>query len=52
MMRAQFFTAPLLILMLALSLPAVALAQQRSGRTDGNPPQQSATTRTAARAAA
>ena len=39
MMRAHNFTAPLLILMLALSLPAVALAQQRSGRTDGNPPQ-------------
>ena len=33
------FAAPLLILMLALSLPAVALAQQRSGRPGGNPPQ-------------
>ena len=39
MMRATSFTAPLLILMLALSLPAVALAQQRSGRPGGNPPQ-------------
>ena len=39
MMRAQSFAAPMLILMLALSLPAVALAQQRSGRSNGNPPQ-------------
>src|SRR5919201_304263 len=38
MMRAQSFAAPLLILMLALSLPAVALAQQRSARPDSNPP--------------
>lgn len=39
MMRAQSCTAPLLILVLALSLPAVALAQQRSGRPGGTPPQ-------------
>jgi carboxypeptidase C (cathepsin A) len=39
MMRAKSFAAPLLILMLALSLPVVALAQQRSGRPGGNPPQ-------------
>ena len=39
MMRAQSFAAPLLILMLALSVPAVAWAQPRSGRPDGHPPQ-------------
>jgi len=36
MMRAQSFAAPLLILMLALSLSAVAWAQPRSGRPDGH----------------
>ena len=39
MLRAQSFAAPFLILMLALSLPAGALAQPRSGRPDGHPPQ-------------
>src|SRR5215831_2709107 len=39
MMRAQSCAAPLLILMLALSVPAVAWAQPRSGWPDGHPPQ-------------
>src|SRR6516162_3889592 len=39
MMRAPSCAAPLLILLLALSWPAVAWAQPRSGRPDGHPPQ-------------
>ena len=39
MLRAQSFAAPFLILMLALSVPAGAWAQPRSGRPDGHPPQ-------------
>jgi len=39
MLRAQSFAAPFLILMLALSVPAGAWAQPRSGRPEGHPPQ-------------
>ena len=38
MMRAQSVAASLLILLLALSLPAVAWAQPRSGRPEGHAP--------------
>ena len=38
MMRAQSCAAPLLLLLLALSVPAVAWAQPRSGRPDSHPP--------------
>src|SRR6188768_264644 len=39
MTRTKSFASRLLVLTLALALPAAALAQQRQGRPGGNPPQ-------------